>query len=275
MWLDGRMAGYSSGIMCHRWMEDFRVAKRKADSLSDWFDNCGGWRPEHDLDKLRRGIKSGFLDELDEYGMTALHLAVSSGWLEGILELFRVCANTELRYFRTGETPLMTAVSDLGTDNGERMNSKAMVEALVAAGANPDAGNHFGYTPRKSARLRGLIVFDHLPEQAAQMPEPRIQNAEHLADHYHPRFKIPKREERKSMQVGQAVDLYVYGPKVVGKQDAVKVRITTRSGRDSRVRYTATVESPIEETHLATSTTIVEFGPENIASVYVPQPAKK
>ena len=28
------------------------------------------------------------------------------------------------------------------------------------------------------------------------MPEPRIQNAEHLADHYHPQFKIPDREER-------------------------------------------------------------------------------
>jgi hypothetical protein len=107
------------------------------------------------------------------------------------------------------------------------------------------------------------------------MPEPRIQNAEHLADHYHPRFKIPDREERETMQVGRAVDLYVYGPKAEGKQDTVKVRITARSGRRPQVRYTATVETPIERTHLAPDTTEVEFGPENIASVYVPRPAEK
>jgi hypothetical protein len=34
--------------------------------------------------------------------MTALHLAESSGWMEGIEELLRTNANTELRIFRTG-----------------------------------------------------------------------------------------------------------------------------------------------------------------------------
>lgn len=251
------------------------MAKRKALSSRDWFDNCGGWRPRHDLDELRRGIATGLLDEQDEYGMTALHLAVSSGWLEGIEELLRAAANTELRYFRTGETPLMTAASDLGTGNGERLNSRAMVALLIAARADPDAANHFGHTPRKSARLGGSNVFDHIPEQPARVPEPRIQNAEHLADHYHPRFKIPDREERESMRVGQAVDLYVYGPKAEGKQDTVKVRITARSGRRPRVRYTAAVETPVERTHLAPGTGEVEFGPEHIASVYVPRPARK
>jgi len=41
------------------------------------------------------------------------------------------------------------------------------------------------------------------------------------------------------------------------------------------VRYTAVVETPIERTHLAAGTTVVEFGPENIASVYVPRPVEK
>src|SRR5262249_32663537 len=149
----------------------------------------------------------------DEYGMTALHLAVSSGWLEGIEELLRAGADTESRYFRTGETALLTAANDLGTANGERLNSKAMVELLITDAANPDAANHFGLTPRKAAEVRGVKLFAALPEKPVQMPEPRIQNAEHLADHYHPRFKIPDREERETMQVGQAVDLYVYGPK--------------------------------------------------------------
>ena len=184
-------------------------------------------------------------------------------------------ADTELRYFRTGETPLLTAANDLGTGNGERLNSKAMVAALIAAGANPDAANHFGLTPRKSVQIRGATSFADIQEKPVQMPEPRIQNAEHLADHYHPRFKIPDREERETMQVGQAVDLYVYGPKAEGKQDTVKVRITVRSGQRPHVRYTAAVETPIERTHLAPDTTEVEFGPENIASVYVPRPKKK
>jgi hypothetical protein len=107
------------------------------------------------------------------------------------------------------------------------------------------------------------------------LPPPRIQNAEHLADHYYPQFEIPEREERETMQVGQAVDLYVYGPKAEAKQDTVKVRISVRRGRRPRVRYTAVVETPPERTHLAEGTTVVEFGPENIASVYVPEPAKK
>jgi hypothetical protein len=224
---------------------------------------------------LRRGIGAGLLNEQDEYGMTALHLAVSSGWLEGIEELLRAGADTESRYFRTGGTPLLTAASDLGTANGERLDSKAMVAALIAAGANPDAANHFGQTPRKLARFFGWKLFADIPKKPVQMPEPRIQNAEHLADHYHPRFKIPDREERETMQVGQAVDLYVYGPKTEGKQDTVKVRITVRSGRRPQVCYTATVETPIERTHLVPGTTEVEFGPGNIASVYVPRPAKK
>jgi len=252
-----------------------RVANRKASLLKEWFDNCGGWRPRHDLDELRRGIDVGLLNEQDEYGMTALHLAVSSGWLEGIVELLRAGADTESRYFRTGEAPLLTAASDLGTANGERLNSKELVAALIAAGANPDAANHFGKTPRMLARFHGWKVFDYIPEKPAQMPELRIQNAEHLADHYHPRFKIPDREERETMQVGQAVDMYVYGPKVETKQNTVKVRITLLTGSRPNVRYTGTVETPIEQTHLADGTTVLDFGPENIASVYVPRSPKK
>lgn len=253
------------------------MAKPKGNPLRDWFDNCGGSAARHDLDDLRRGIAAGLLDEQNEYGMTALHLAVSTGWLEGIEELLQAGANTELRCYRTGETPLKTATNDLGTANGERLSSEAMVALLVAAGANPDAANHFGVTPRGIASLRfsDRDVFEAIPQQNAVMPEPRIQNAEHLADHYHPRFKIPDRDERESLRVGQAVDLYVYGPKVEGKQDQVKVRITACKGRRPQVRYTATVETPAERIHLPVGTTEVEFGPENIASVYYPRPSKK
>ena len=247
----------------------------KASSSREWFDNCGGWSARHNLAELRRGIGAGLLNKQDEYGATALHLAVSTGWLEGVEELLRAGADTETRYFRTGETPLLTAVNDLGTGNAERLNSKAMVAALLAAGANPDAANHFGLTPRRSAQIRGRKLFDDIPENPTQMPKPRIQNAEHLADHYHPQFEIPDAEERRTMQVGQALDLYVYGPKKEGKQDTVKVRITATTGSGSGVRYTGAVETPHERTHLPEGTAIVEFGPENIASVYVPQSGPK
>jgi hypothetical protein len=242
------------------------VAKQKLPSVKDWFDNCGGWHPRHDLDELHRGIKAGMLNEQDEYGMTALSLAVMSGWKEGVEELLRAGADTELRYFRTGETALYMAV---------QQRNEPIVAALVAAGANPDAPNYWGLTARTWASHSASTCFDQVPLKKMPLPPPRIQNAEHLADHYHPRFKIPDREERETMQVGQTVDLYVYGPKAETKQDTVKVRITAMTGSRPSVRYTGTVETPIERTHLADGTTVLEFGPENIASVYVTRPPKK
>lgn len=243
------------------------MAKRAAkQTLKKWFDNCGNWEPRFDPGVLRAGIKAGFLNEPDEYGMTAIHLAAVSDWLEGVEELLRAGADTETRYYRTGGTVLMTAL---------QAKREAVVAALLAGGANPDAGNHFGLTPREWRRLSDPKPFAQFPEKRVQMPEPRIQNAEHLADHYHPKFKIPEREERERLKVGVAVDLYVYGPRREGKQDTVKVRITARRGRrPNGVRYTAAVETPARQTHLRRGTKEVEFGPENVASVYVPRPER-
>ena len=83
-------------------------------SLREWFENCGAWSPHHDLGKLRQGIQFGLLNEQDKYGMTGLSLAVMSGWADGIAELLRSGADTELRYFRTGETALYMAVQHQG-----------------------------------------------------------------------------------------------------------------------------------------------------------------
>ncbi len=244
------------------------MAKRKALSLEGWFGNCGGCRPSHDLGELQRGIQAGMLNEQDEYGTTALSLAVTSDWKAGVEALLHAKADTELRYFRTGETALYMAL---------QQRNEPIASMLVAGGANPDAANHWGLTPRLAASftIGFSTFFDPVPPRAVQLPVTRIQNAEHLADHYHPRFKIPDREERDTLQIGQAVDLYVYGPKAETKQDTVKVRITARSGRRPKVQYTATVETPIERTHLADGTTVVAFRPENVASVYVPRPGKK
>jgi hypothetical protein len=228
-----------------------------------WFENCGGWKPSHDLNDLRAGIEAGLLNAQDEYGMTALHLATSSQWQDGVEELLRAGADTELRYFRTGETALYTAVLQ---------KDRPITKALISAGANPDAANYWGPTPRTVANRFGLAdLFAAVPTRATDWPEPRIQNAEHLADHHHPRFEIPAREEREALQPGQAVDLYVYGPKTEAKKDTVKVRITQRSGQQPDVCYRAVIEAPIECTHLPPETKEVVFGPEHVATVYIPR----
>ncbi len=227
--------------------------------MNSWFDNCGGFSPAHDLSNLKDGIKSGLLNAQDDYGMTALSLAVSSNWLEGVEELLRGGADTSLRYFRTGETALHLAVQE---------RNQAMIRLLIDSGANPDAGNHWGITPR----MKDPESFKHLQENQITLPEPRIQNAEHLEDHYHPRFKIPKQKERETLKRGQAVDLYVYGPKSEAKKDKVKVRISSSTESGARTRYIATVETPLEQTHLSAGTQHVEFGPENVASVYEKRP---
>jgi hypothetical protein len=245
---------------------DSHVAKQDSPTLKQWFDNCGGFAPRHNIDELRRGFETGMLNEQDEWGMTALSLAVMSNWSAGVEELLRAGADPELRYFRTGETALYMAMQE---------RNEPIIAVLLAGGANPDAPNYWGITPRAWASRMGSTYFDRVPIRETPLPPPRIQNAEHLADHYHPRFKIPARAERETLQVGQAVSLYVYGPKTETKQDTVKVRITATSGQPPRVHYTAAVETPIEQTHLAEGTTTVEFGPENIASVFVPQPAQK
>jgi hypothetical protein len=230
-----------------------------------WFQNCGGYEPAHDLATLRAGIAAGLLDHQDEYGMTALNSAVTSGWLEGVQELLRAGANTEIREYNTGAPALLYAV---------QYGTAELVAALLAAGANVDAANHFGLTPRKWREVRGHEPFADVPQQPIQLPEPRIQNAEHLADRHHPKFQIPDREERETLAVGTAVVLYVYGPKREDKQNVAKVRITARTGRRPNVRYTAAVETPIEQTNLPADTTVVEFGPENVATVYIQRPQK-
>jgi len=243
------------------------MAEPESLSLAYWFSNCGGWRPHHDLSRLRRGIEAGMLDEQDEYGMTALSLATASGWKEGVEELLRAEADTERRYFRTGETALHIAVQE---------RNVPIITALVEGGADPDSANYWGVTPRAKLTLLGLPpLFDRIPPKEVRLPSPRIQNTEHLADHYHSRFKIPDRRERETLHVDQGGDLYVYGPRAETKQDTVKVRITARRGSGPSVRYAAVVETPVERTHLAAGTTEVEFGPENVATVYVQRPVKK
>src|SRR5688572_12564461 len=110
------------------------MAEQKVLSFKEWFDNCGGLRSRHDIDVLRAGIQAGILNNQDEYGMNALSLAVMSGWIEGVKELLQAGADTELRYYRTGETPLYMAI---------QQRNEPVIAMLIVAGANPDAPNYW------------------------------------------------------------------------------------------------------------------------------------
>ena len=242
------------------------MAKRKTKSREQWFQSCCRWPLRHDVTELRKGIESGKINEQDEYGMTALSLAVMSGWHAGVEELLQAGADTELRYFRTGETSLYMAV---------QQRNIPIIDALVLGGANPDAPNYWRVTPRDWATRMGLKCFDRVPACESPLPQPRIQNAEHLAEHYYPHFKIPELKERETMQVGQAVDVYVYGPKSETKQDTVKVRITSLSGTPPYICYYGEIETPIKRTHLTIDNVKMEFGPQNIATVYLSRPQKE
>ncbi len=189
-----------------------------------------------------------------------MRMRLHAGTRRDIRALLEAGADTELRYYRTGETALYTAVQE---------KNEASMRALLEAGANPEGANYWGKTPREWAALKGLAhVFASIPQGTVTMPTPRIQNAEHLADHYHPKFKIPKRAERESLAVGQAVDLHVHGP----KKPAVKVRIQERRGQSETTVYIARLDPPDQDTNLPAGTTEVTFGPEHVATVYLKRP---
>jgi len=225
----------------------------------EWFRAFDTFDKVRDLDKVRAGLAE-HRDAQDEYGMTGLHLAVAMGWLEAMKVLLAAGADTELRYHRTGETALHTAV---------RERKQSILQALLDADADADAQNHWGVTPRSSAETLALGAFfsDVVARpRATTVPAARIQNAEHLADHYHPRFRIPSRAEREGLQVGVAVDVHVHGP----KPPAVKVRITERL-ESNGVAYVARLDPPQQDCNLP-DVTEVRFGPEHVATVYRPRP---
>ena len=146
----------------------------------------------------------------------------------------------------------------------------SLIEALLAAGANSDAANHAGATSRERAQHFGNAeLFASVPLREIEWPATRIQNAEDLAEHYHPKFKIPERAERESLEPGQAVDLHVLGT----KEPRVKVRITERSHDGGAVMYRGRVETPVAETNLAPGTETLTFGPEHVATVWLKRPS--
>ncbi|MBL0217948.1 MAG: ankyrin repeat domain-containing protein [Myxococcales bacterium] len=205
-----------------------------------------------DVSQARALATPSVIDTQDEWGMTAIHLAVASSWHEAISFLIDERADLALRYHRTGDTPLHTAVVN---------RSERIVRSLLRGEANPDAANYSGLTPRGAADQFGLgHLFAPLPQRMVSWPPWRVQNAEHLADYY-PQFTIPSREEREALVTGQVIEVHVHGI----KQPRVRARIISRKVLDG-VRYVARVD-PDQDTNLPPGANDLEIGPENIAAL--------
>lgn len=229
-------------------------------SRDEWFRLFDPWAKVRNLERVRECVNSGWLDAQDEWGVTALGSALAQKWLEGAAVVLAAHANTELRYYRTGTTVLYEAVLE---------RNEPGIRLLLEGGANPDAANYWGVTARDMANHAGVEgMFSGTPVNRTD-PEPLIQNAEHLADHYYPNFEIPTRDERESLQPGQAVDLYVYGK---NKKATTKVRIQERKEAEASVAYVGILDPADQETNLKAGTTVVSFGPEHVATVYTQQP---
>jgi ankyrin repeat protein len=186
--------------------------------------------------------------------MTALHLAVASKWYEAISFLIDERADLSLRYHRTGDTALHSAV----VNRVERI-----VRALLYAGANGDAANYSGLTPRAAAEQCGLgHLFVAIAAQPIEWPAWRVQDAEHLADYYYPQFTIADRAVREALLIGQTVEVHVHGP----RQPRVHARIIRRTGDGAETRYVARVD-PDQDTNLPPGVNDLEIGPEHVATL--------
>jgi Ankyrin repeat len=199
---------------------------------------------------VRAACKPAVIDAQDRWGMTAAMLCVAYDWPDVLDVVLERGPDLDKRYRRTGETALHLAAQN---------RNAAIATRLVKAGANADAGNYWGVTPRALAPS----LFARVRKRRIAMPAPQIQNAELLAEHFGRKFSIAKRAERESLAIGQAVDLIVYGP----KSERIKVRIFERDG----AAYTARLDPPDQPHNLAPGTTEVTFGPEHVVTVWLKQ----
>ena len=219
-----------------------------------WFALFDGDTQRRDLTQIRDLATPELIDTQDDWGMTALHLAVVARWHEAVAFLLEAGANTQLRYHRSGDTPLHAAV----VNRAERL-----IRVLLAAGANADAANHSGLTPREAAEQCGMSSwFAEIAPRPIELPPWRVQNAEHLADYYYPDFQLPERGVRETLLAGQTIEVHVYGP----RQPRVRVRILRRTGAGAATRYTARVD-PGQETNLPSRVSDLELGPEHVSAI--------
>jgi ankyrin repeat protein len=102
----------------------------------------------------------------DDKGVTALQLATSLGWVEGVDFLVERKADLD-QSNDTGETPLISAVHRRDTQ---------MVRILLRGGADPDRADNSGRSARdyarldKAGQLLGVIETNAKPRSAAGKP---------------------------------------------------------------------------------------------------------
>ncbi len=116
----------------------------------------------NDLEKIAALIKAGvWLDETDE-GETALHWAVSRQHTEIVTMLLDAGANPNIPD-NEGCTPLHDVA-----EMGDCPSARTMLEALLAAGADPSRREKNGRTPSDLAESMGYVM----PSFQTTLPQP-------------------------------------------------------------------------------------------------------
>ncbi|KAK3380907.1 ankyrin repeat-containing domain protein [Podospora didyma] len=107
----------------------------------------------------------------NQLGRTALHLAAEHGMVDVVIALLKEGADKDARDM-FGETPLCEAVKRRCTTTGnpETINAKKVIQALLAAGADPTIGNELGYTPLHRVAAQNLF------EELEILLEARVEN---------------------------------------------------------------------------------------------------
>lgn len=111
-------------------------------------------KPELVQPLLRLGVSPHIHDQ---QGDTALHYAVTFGFVEAVMELLAAGASPN-EVNKHGNTPLWTAL------HGEKSGPYPILELLLKAGADPEIVNRHGKSPRSLAqsadRSQALVLFD-------------------------------------------------------------------------------------------------------------------
>ncbi|MFI5420462.1 MAG: ankyrin repeat domain-containing protein [Nitrososphaerales archaeon] len=163
-------AGYRTQIVSFLLKNDADVRARDrlgAEPLhyaSDGGLNLHLWDPKKQGETISLLVKAGAdLDAVNKLGVAPLHRAVRQRCLNAVTTLVNLGADVMLRN-ASGSTPLHLAVQNTGKGGSASLEAKEMqgkiILFLLDAGANPDARDGRGKTPRQQAKsswVRSLL----------------------------------------------------------------------------------------------------------------------
>jgi tankyrase len=133
--------------------------------MNELFEICceGDSQSADQRRRLERALRAGAnIHAADKNGVTALHHAVRFRSPAAVEALIAHGANVNQACRRNGSTPLHRAVTQTGAPGtaGRQEAARAIVQMLLAAGADPSIPNKSGKTPADYAKdetIRALL----------------------------------------------------------------------------------------------------------------------